>query len=309
MSKNTITAKVLSQKAVLVQIQICRPSFRKGDKDADTVVESEFHCNSDAGKFVKNTINPAHLANLKAAEGRIRAFYIGNSVPWFDGVRLIGSAAYEPFLQKLRTLQGEWDDARRQFLANLDSYIKEGKQALGGLGKDEDYGDPEDIAKKFSIKYNVYPVPDKSDIRVELSAAGISEIEASCDNKAADAANAVINITRDRLTATLGAITKKLNEPKKAGKKGEPAEGERAIFRDSLIGNVIELAQCIKQLNILDDPEVNKIANNLIDSFGTVDPDQIRENPEVRKEVAEKATSVLSDSLAALAEIGYGSAA
>lgn len=309
MAQKTITSKVLSSKAVLVQIAICRPSFRKGDKDADTVVESEFHCNSDSGKFMKNTINPAHLAPLKAAEGKIRAFYIKNSVPWMDGVRLIGSAAYDGFLLKLRELQSEWDMERRNFLKRLPEYITEGKQALGGLGKDEDYGDPEDIAKKFSIKYNVFPVPDKSDIRVELSAAGAAEIEASCENKAAEVANSVIEITRKSLTETLGAITKKLAEPKKAGKKGEPKEGEFAIFRDSLIGNVMELAQLIKTLNILDDPEVTKVANSLIESFGTVDPDAIRENADTRKEVAAKAESTLSDALAALADIGYGSAA
>ena len=66
-----------------------------------------------------------------------------------------------------------------------------------------------------------------------------------------------------------------------------------AIFRDTLIGNVVDLCNILPDLNLEDDPQLEDLRKEVERSIGSLDPAMLREDPEGRKVIAADAKKIL----------------
>jgi hypothetical protein len=190
----------------------------------------------------------------------------------------------------------------------LPAALDEGKKALSGLGKDDDFPTADEVIAKFKFNFDLVPVPDKRDIRVELSAEGMKEAQDSV-NRLVDgsAKNVLVNI-QNRVAVVINKIIEKLTDTSGKGKKGSAKSDSYAIFRDSLIENGLSLVPLIRELNVLDDPQVEGIAKKLEETLKPVEVNRIREDEDYRKEVVEKAKDI-GNALSAMEMGGFGVAA
>jgi hypothetical protein len=72
--------------------------------------------------------------------------------------------------------------------------------------------------------------------------------------------------------------------------KGKPSK--TANFKDTLIGNVAEIAGLVPKLNLGGDPELDKFAAEM-EALTKYQPDSLRDDEAVRKEAAEQARAMM----------------
>jgi hypothetical protein len=130
----------------------------------------------------------------------------------------------------------------------------------------------------FEVEYGT--VSGKDDIRAQLTDVDreiiAEQITAQNNEKFAKAQKNLIV----RLHECVVAIHERLSDTEN-------------IFRDSLIGNIEDLCDLIPAMNIGDDPEINDLAAQAKKDLCHWAPEDIRENSNIRKNVAEDAEKLL----------------
>jgi predicted secreted Zn-dependent protease len=66
-----------------------------------------------------------------------------------------------------------------------------------------------------------------------------------------------------------------------------------AVFRDSLVGNIEELVELIPGLNVLDDPKIEAVRQEVIKKLTPYTPKEIRKDPELREDLAGEAKAIV----------------
>lgn len=88
-----------------------------------------------------------------------------------------------------------------------------------------------------------------------------------------------------RMIEPVRAMAKKLSEQPKEGK-------DDIVFRDTLVGNVQDIAELVPKLNIAGDPELDKFAAEMA-GLTRYAPDTLRKSKSTRAEAAGKAADVV----------------
>ncbi len=84
-----------------------------------------------------------------------------------------------------------------------------------------------------------------------------------------------------RLYSVVSKAAQKLNEPD-------------AIFRDSLIENISDLCTMLPKLNVMEDPNLESMRQAIETTVGGINPDQVRDNAEVRKTAVQSLDEITS---------------
>jgi hypothetical protein len=149
---------------------------------------------------------------------------------------------------------------------------------------------PADIASKYGVSLQFLPVPSAGDFRVAIDPAD----EASLEQAIKDAEGNVASYVIDQLLEPLRRAAAKLSVP--IGQEG-------AIFRDSLIENMVEVAERLPRLNINNDPTLAKAINDVRDLANHYNSniDLLREAPIIRESAANKVKELVNN----LAGLGF----
>jgi hypothetical protein len=74
----------------------------------------------------------------------------------------------------------------------------------------------------------------------------------------------------------------------------DAGEAERKVFRDSLVGNAVELVDMLKVLNVTKDPDLERARQQLSQTIMGVEAKDLRESAEIRKDVRAQVTDILN---------------
>jgi hypothetical protein len=162
-----------------------------------------------------------------------------------------------------------------------DNLWEKGPERMGGMYDRDDYPTPQEVKGKFTFKVHYAPITHSSDWRI----GGLAEDETK------KLAAAVAERERELLAGAMKSVWERLH--KVVAKVVEVLGTADAIFRDTLIGNVIDLCNILPDLNLEDDPQLEDLRKEVERSIGSLDPAMIREDPEGRKKVAEDAQVIL----------------
>ena len=181
----------------------------------------------------------------------------------------------------------KWEHA---FLASLPvlkaRYVSEG----GDLG-DLPWPTEEELRSKFYLDIEENGIPndvdfDFSGIAKEHRERYEREVRETHEKKI----RGVIRHCSEQVEKRLSSVVEKMADYK-------PKDGNikaQGVFRDSLIGNIKEIAGMLEHWNITKDPEVDSVRRRLLLEIGTVDPKSLREDPHLRKRVKRSAEDLLS---------------
>jgi hypothetical protein len=262
----------ISQKAVLI-----RPSFKewtgvKKDRKASKEVALNHGFSETRGKYMKNLVSKARLEPVKKAIGAIRQFVYDNTLPWADGgQRLLPTKGYTEFMDKLATLEDGFRVAVTNLQTNYVVAVTEAQRELNGLFDPRDY--PKDIGSRFDFTKEINPVPDTTDIRCDLSDAEKATIRADVENQIAKRQEAAMASLWKRIYRDVAHMSERLAD-------------EKAIFRDSLVDNVIEIVRVASKLNISGDPEIDLLRAEIREKLCKYPAQTLRDNRWARNEVA-----------------------
>ena len=286
--KPHISVKGLDEKAVLISVKRRMYSPYKLDQ-----AES---ANYGAGNVNKHLFEGRNN-KVKETISKFSDVYVyvkGNTVPWSTGVDMLNIDHYMEFTaglrqlvdqanQAVKSLHTRWDD---EVQADLDRLAKIA-QAKGkpNLADPSDYPSADEMLTKFSIEVRYMPVPTTGDFRVGIS----DEDKASLQQQLDDASsNATKHVLESMITPMKRAI-EKLNVP--IGSDG-------SVFRDTLIDNMVDVAERMSKVNISNDPAIQEKINDLRSLVGSyaspIGKDNLRSSQTVREKAVSQIDSLVN---------------
>lgn len=284
------TSGTLASRAMLVSLSISQWSGRRLDREITDEVNQSHHAAADAGRYNKLLLPKEALAPIVSIVSETRTEFLKRTLPWIDnGGRIMAADAYMAHMSWINAQKRKFDAAVNGFLQDYPGHVQAAATRLNGMFKPDDYPDVDVLRGKFAMECNVLPVPTGEDFRVSMSEAQAEQIRADIERQVTEATATAVKDVYRRIAEVTGRMVDRLNAYKPARKKGERSEG---VFRDSLVENVRDLISILPALNITGDPQLDAMAQKM-QPLAEHDAKVLRENENVRKDVAAEAQSIL----------------
>ena len=268
----------LKENAMLVQLNTSHWTARKYDAKVTAEID-ESHAATQSGRFNKTLLISPLLKDVNTCVGKARSYHYKVTMPWDDaGQRILPVAAYLEYVKKMEEYQREHEKLVNVFIQEYPNLRDSAINRLNTLFNEADYPDAQALVKKFNISYNITPISNSEDLRVEMSKSEVKEIKRNIENGIQDKINNAKNSIVERASIAVGAMYEKLNE-------------NTATFRDTLVGNVVSLMELIPSMNFDDDEQITNLQSKL--SKLNVPVASLRKDMKVREKTAKKAKKLL----------------
>ena len=278
-----MTTNTLGNKAMLVRLAIKQWSVRKYDRNVTQKIANDYQTTVDAGRYTKVLLAINAIRKMSKIANEVRSYHYERTLPWYDwGPRLLPAANYLEYTQKIQFYKTEFEKAVNEFVQNYQTYIDEAKNRLNGMFNQSDYPDPAAISSFYGFKVSVDPLPDKDDFRVSLGESEVAAIQADIETRTREAQAAGMRELWTRLHDAVDSMVERLSD-------------DKAIFRDSLIGNLSDLVSLLPKMNIADDKDLDAMSRQVEKKLCGFKPDQLRADKNSRRKAAKAAKSILDD--------------
>lgn len=276
----------IANTSMLVNISISVWTGRKLDKQVSAEVDTAKATKTRAGNYHKNLFAGVdELAAVGRVAGKIRNWHAEQTLPWSDGGdRLLTMQNYTRYKKDLRILEQEFNDAVRVFCDKYSTLISAQAFTMGALFDRSEYPDVGDIASKFALRYTFSPVPETGDWRVDANANDKQELEDQYEKAYNDRLGATTKDLWNRLHGVLTHMADRL---------ADAPDGERKIFRDSLLETPVKLCELLTRLNITNDPNLEAARRSLESAVCGIDVKDLRESQGARLEVKTQVEEIL----------------
>jgi hypothetical protein len=233
----------------------------------------------DAGFWVTNFIPPNKLDSLKTRANNVRSVWLRFTRPWLDGGTRILPLKKKPEYDKEigEAISSYNTEAVRWVTDDYPAIVQQMPKRLKSLLDGRQMPSGDELLRKFQIKVSTIQIARTSDLKDGPLADIVQEIEKSLKATASEAIASIYN----QLSELVAKIHKKLEDPK--GK-----------FKDSLINNLRTFCEELPDWNLTDDTSLEDLRKVVVEKFGDVDPQDLRDNPIFRKGMA-KAAQAMAD--------------
>jgi hypothetical protein len=275
----------LSARAILVDLD--QHYWFGTTRDSSITEEVNTKYNSEGG-YSKILIPRLEMKAMGSRFTEVRDIHKRYTLAWDNsGWRILSSAAYLEWDQKLRAAIAKANKAADEFVDKYEELVK-AKEKEDKSFKREHYPTKEQLRAKYGFEVEYKPVPVSGDVRIHLSDEALAAVKASIDTEGQARIKTAILDIATRIREVVGNMVERLRayKPPKAGAKAENA------FKDSLIENVRDLAGLLPNINITADPRIDTMAAELLQLLPE-NVDNLRDDEKLRKETADAAAKIL----------------
>jgi hypothetical protein len=284
-----VPAVRLTERALLVSLNISAWGARRRDREVTDRVAREHGADRDAGRYTKRLVPKSYLAPIDRVRGEARALHYKLTLPWCDdGFRILPVALHLDYMERCRDLRARFHDSVTAFLAAYADAKAAARATLGSLYREADYPSPADLRDAFAFDVNPQPLPGGDDWRIDLPEATIATIRRDLQARLDDARRLALADLYRRLAAAVSRIATTLAEP-----------GQ--VFRNSLVGNLRDLCRLLPSLNVAADRDLAALGDDVERRLATLDPALLRQDPATRQAAAVDAAAMLETISARLA--------
>jgi hypothetical protein len=233
-----------------------------------------------ARKKLLDTGHPAYK-EVTGVRGRIISHWKAVSLPFPEpGIRLIRQDRIEPFNEQM----GELRDQLTEAVARLDSHYAELRSAarrrLGQLYNPDDYAPS--LLGLFGVEWD-FPSVEPPDYLLQLSPA-LYEQERS---RAASRFTEAVTLAEQAFIGELAKLVSHLTE-----RLSGEADGQKKVFRDSAVTNLVEFFERFRTLNINSSAQLDELVNQAQRIVQGVEPQELRDNGDLRQHVTTQLATV-----------------
>ena len=281
---------VLSERAVLVKLSSTSWRGKKQDKAVAQEIAQKYDINPRVGKYQKRLLKSDALQRFHDNVRNARAFHNMRTLPWLDeGMRILPSKLFMEYSGEVRNFIATSENCRDEFVAEYEDCKAQAKQELKGLFKESEYPPANRIAGRFSLSLGVYPIPEAGDFRVKLGVVQQNQIK----KELTEQLQAVERQAMEDVWHRVYAMLEKLHDT---------FANDKRIYKSTL-AHAEELINLLPKLNIADDPQLNKLGQEIKLKVLSTNIETLKGDDTVRKETARKADKILK------AMSGYAQAA
>ncbi|QDU05446.1 hypothetical protein V6x_51830 [Gimesia chilikensis] len=235
-----------------------------------------------AGKKLLDTTHPAFKA-VTAVRGRAVAYWKGVSLPYPEaGIRLIRQSEITDFDQRMSEFQVELETAVRE----LDRHFEELKSAarlrLGDLYDHADY--PHSLSGLFAIEHD-FPAVEPPNYLKQLN----PEVYAQECQRVQQRFDEAVQLAEQAFLEELGRLVEHLTERLSGQSDGKPK-----VFRDTAVSNLTDFFERFQQLNVRSNDQLDALVERAQQIVTGVAPQQLRDNGNLRQQVASQLSGVQS---------------
>lgn len=271
----------LTDKALLVQLNVSQWTARKYDKSVTQQVAEQHNTIVEAGRYNKSLLPlNDYLGNIHKLTTTIRTEYYKNTLPWgINGTQMLPSKNYLSFMTEHRAKKANWLTLVDQFVDVYPQLKLDAQRLLpNGLYKEEDYPTVDGLRAKFGMELIVLPVP-ADDFRVQIADEELSAIQQEVTDRVTNASHEAMREAWQRLYDVVKHASDKLNDP-------------TGVFRDSLVANINDICGVLPRLNFADDPNLETMRQQVEQSLANENPEALRVDWDLREQKARQAKAI-----------------
>lgn len=277
-----MSTHALTEKAMVLTLSIGIWQGYRLDKQASAEITAAKGANSDAARVNKHLVPKEALAKIVTASGAVRTHFYTHTLPWRDnGDRLMPRVKFTKFIEEHEALVTTFKEEVRVFLEErYPAAIEQAGFRMGELFDRNDYPPVSQLARKFYIDMDINPVTTVDDFRVSIDAEHVDRVRQTMEKAAEQRVQTAMADVWKRLAETVGYFSERLSQPD-------------AVFRDSTIEKIDELIDLIPGLNVLDDPNIEQVRQQVKAKLGGLNAKDIRKDPAHREELAGEAKQIV----------------
>ena len=275
---------MITERAMLAAVHISIWTAVRHDRKVSREVAQQHGAYDGAGRYNKQLLHEAErLEALRSLAGQIRQYFYKITLPWSDeGYRLLPAHFYFELTTKMREFELAFVQQVEEFLAVYPSYIDRVRPELNGLFREEDYPSTEKLRNKFGVKLEVLPIPSGNDFRVTLSEEEQARVAREIDDNVRQSLQKGTEDLWTRFKTVVSHLVERLNEPE-------------SRFHASLVTNICELVDVLPRLNVNEDEELNRFAEEIRNRLCGFTARDLKKNEILRAATANDAAQILTE--------------
>lgn len=275
----------IANNCMVANLQIGVWEGRRLDRDAGKKIVAEAEAtDSDAVRVNKLLIPKECFSGIVSARNKLRQHFLDRTLPWKNnGDRILLRKMYMRFIQEWEELHSGFDAEVRDFVDTKYPAAREVAEfRMGKLFSVSDYPDSRELSGKFYARLDIDAVSEAGDFRVNLDQEQVDLIREDMEARMKERIGAAMADVYQRVHDTVEHFMEKTGD-------------EKAIFRDSMVLNLRELADVLPGLNLLNDPNLRKIGQDIKNTLYRFEPKDLRKNPSLREEAAREAAKIVEE--------------
>jgi len=275
---------VITHKAMLAAVHISIWTATKHDRKVSRDVANQHGAQERAGRYNKQLLmGAARLEDLRTLAGQIRQHFYKVTLPWSDeGLRLLPSHFLFDLTARMREFKSDFSAGVDQFLEVYPSYIREARAELGSLFREEDYPSVDKLREKFNVNLEILPISTGDDFRVTMSAEEQARIAREIDANVRQRLTKGTDDLWKRLRDVVSHMVDRLNEPE-------------SRFHATLITNIHDLVSLLPQLNVNQDPDLERFAMQIRDRLCSYTAQDLKKDDSLRTFTAVEAAGIVAE--------------
>lgn len=283
----------LSEEVMLVKITIRRWSPVIADTSVSNDVAQRNNSDPALGRYYKRLLTSPSLKDFEYNELQAREYNKNVTVPFADGhFRMLPNANFFSWRDKI----SEFSDKAANFASKfayeeLDQAVADAQTNLGSLFDVGNYPKADDVFRKFAFESTVMPLPNNSNWVVDKLNSAQIELEEIYQRQLTDSLVAAKEDVLRRIHSSLTPIVERFSQPDKR-------------FKRTIIENVANLVDLLPSLNITNDPELNKLTEELSLKVASINAQKVRDDVNLRKIVSDDANRIVADTENILKNMG-----
>lgn len=242
--------------------------------------------------FNLNVFHNDKLRKVFAEHNKLRMAFHAMSSPWDEsGYRLVKNEKTAELDRLINDTKLNAEALWADFLSTYDTDRVKDKDVLGDLYKEIEWATVEELKSKHRVEVDTMQVPSPmEDVR-----SGWTEEQKERYNKSM--AKKRDKALKLNMIEAVGKIKERLV---RASDRLDKYTGAKdGSFKDITITGFREVIQAIRDVNVINDKEVNSIIDDIEKELFTLNPAELRKSP-VKRQMAKKEIDRITDRLGAL---------
>lgn len=272
----------IATQAMVLNLQIGIWQGYRLDREASAKVVEDAGAHADAARVNKHLVPKEALKDINTASNAVRTHFKDKTLPWKDnGDRLLTRLAYTDFIEHHEQLTKEFKAAVNHFVdVSYPEARARAEFRMGELFDSNDYPSPDSLRRRFYIGMDIDPVTSAGDFRVEMEADELDSIKSAMETALQDRIGRAMHHVWSRLSEVVGNFASRMDTAD-------------AVFRDSIMGNIEELVEALPGMNILNDPDLAALGDEIKAKLTGYDLKDLRKRPDVRQQAAFEANEIM----------------
>lgn len=272
----------IATECMVVSLSISRWYGFARDAQLGRDVATSHNADNDTTNVSKRLMPATALKDVNSSLTAIRSHFYESTLPWRDkGDRLLTRKMYMDFVEKHEDLKRKAVVAIEKFITEV--YPRELDRAefrMGDMFNPGDYPSQAELWDMYKVRLDFEPVGDASDFRVDMDQRHVDSIRESIERGVNERIASAMREVWGRLAKTLKHFHDRMADTD-------------ATFKKATVDNLREIAEILPKLNVLDDPDLEAIRQDIEQHLVDHDAADLRKDSVKRQEVTTEAKRIM----------------